>query len=236
MIGQTIGELLNGHVTLDVEGIDRLYLNAYQPRLQTGSGVAYFFRMHRGAAVASTMLMAPMSHAFVTAIEAFAKREQIDVVHFHAHRNKDEETQRRLALAPPTEGVLYIGVAQEKFSTFRVSKRCNPLTGESFPWLSRSDVMCNQYYFYLVDEDFGPLFIKFSSYFPYTARICLNGHEYAKRQLAKAGLAFAPLDNGILRCAEGPALQGILDAMSAERIEAMVRKWFARLPHPFTPE
>ncbi len=236
MIGQTIGELLNAHVTLDVEGIDRLYLNAYQPRLQTGSGVAYFFRMHRGAAVASTMLMAPMSHAFVAAIEAFAKREQIDVVHFHAHQNKDEETQRRLALASPTEGVLYIGVAQEKFSTFRVSKRCNPLTGDSFPWLSRSDVMCNQYYFYLVDEDFGPLFIKFSSYFPYTARICLNGHEYAKRQLAKAGLAFAPLDNGILRCAEGPALQGILDAMSAERIEAMVRKWFARLPHPFTPE
>ncbi|MFZ1537037.1 MAG: hypothetical protein WAT23_06615 [Chromatiaceae bacterium] len=41
--------------------------------------------------------------------------------------------------------------------------------------------MCNHYYFYLVDEDFGPLFIKFSSYFPYTARVCLNGHEYAKR-------------------------------------------------------
>lgn len=81
MIGQTIGELLSAHVTLDVEGIDRLYLNAYQPRLQTGSGVAYFFRMHRGAAVASTMLMAPMSHAFVTAIEAFAKREQIDRKH-----------------------------------------------------------------------------------------------------------------------------------------------------------
>jgi hypothetical protein len=148
---------LDAHVTLDVEGIDRLDLNAYQPRLQTGSGVAYFFRMHRGAAVASTLLMAPMSHAFVTAIEAFAKREQIDVVHFHAHQNKDEETQRRLALAPPTEGVLYIGVAQEKFSTFRVSKRCNPLTGDRFPWLSRSEVMCNQDYFYLVDEDFGPV-------------------------------------------------------------------------------
>ena len=190
MIGQTIGELLTDHVTLDIEGIDRLYLNAYQPRLQTGGGVAYFFHHHRGAAVASTMLMAPMSHDFVKAIETFAETAGIEVVHFLKHQSKDEETQRRLQAAPLlNEGVLYIGVAQEKFSTFRVSKKHNPLTGDSFPWLSRADVMCNQYYFYVVDEDFGPLFIKFSSYFPYTARINLNGHEYAKRQLAQAEFA-----------------------------------------------
>jgi hypothetical protein len=94
--------------------------------------------------------------------------------------------------------------------------------------------MCNQYYFYVVDDDFGPLFIKFSSYFPYTVRICLNGHEYAKRQLAKAGIAFAALDNGLRACADHQPLQAILDGLDAVRIEAMVRKWFARLPHPFT--
>jgi len=49
MIGQTVGELLEEKVTLDVEGIDRLYLNLYQPRLQTGAGVAAFFKQHRGA-------------------------------------------------------------------------------------------------------------------------------------------------------------------------------------------
>ncbi len=47
---------------MDVEGIDRLYLKAYQPRLQTGGGVSFFFRQHRGAKVASTRLMASMSH------------------------------------------------------------------------------------------------------------------------------------------------------------------------------
>jgi hypothetical protein len=95
--------------------------------------------------------------------------------------------------------------------------------------------MCNQYYFYLVDEDFGPLFIKFSSYFPYTARICLNGHEYAKRQLEKAGIAYDALDNGIRTCADPAHLQQILDGLDEIRIEAVVRKWFARLPHPFSP-
>ena len=49
MVDQTVAELLKDHVTLDLEGIDRLYLNLYQPRLQTGGGVATFFKAHRGA-------------------------------------------------------------------------------------------------------------------------------------------------------------------------------------------
>ena len=88
--------------------------------------------------------------------------------------------------------------------------------------------------FYLVDEDFGPLFIKFASYFPYTARVCLNGHEYAKRQLAKEGIAFEALDNGVLSCADPMRLQQILNELDETKIEALVRKWLSRLPDPFT--
>jgi hypothetical protein len=78
------------------------------------------------------------------------------------------------------------------------------------------------------------MFIKFASYFPYTARVCRNGHEYAKRQLAKEGIAFEALDNGVLACAEPARLQQILDALDEHKIEAVVRKWQARLPDPFT--
>lgn len=235
MLEQTVAQLLDEHVVLDIEGIDRIYLNAYQPRLQSGGGVVAFFKGHRGATVASTALMAPMSAEFVLNIRNFAEGYRIPVVRFDKGQRKDEETQRRLKDFQGREGVLYIGVAQEKFSTFRVTKKIDPHTGSAFPWLYRSTVMCNQYYFYAVDDDFGPLFIKFSSYFPYTARICLNGHEYAKRQLEKAGIAYEPLDNGIRTCADPAALQRILDGLNEGRIDALVRKWFARLPHPFTP-
>ena len=70
--------------------------------------------------------------------------------------------------------------------------------------------MVNHYYFYGVDEDFGPFFLKFCSYFPYNAKLCINGHEYPKRQLAKRGVA-------------------------AEKIDRLLRKWLRRLPHPFPP-
>jgi hypothetical protein len=94
--------------------------------------------------------------------------------------------------------------------------------------------MVNQYYVYAIDRDFGPFFLKFSSYFPYNAKLCLNGHEYAKRQLAKAGIAFEALDNGIQSCAEPERLQAICDGLSAAKIDALLRKWLRRLPHPFT--
>src|SRR5271166_2130329 len=98
----------------------------------------------------------------------------------------------------------------------------------------RSAVMVNQFYCYCIDEDFGPFFLKFSSYFPYNAKLCLNGHEYVKRQLAKEGIAFEALDNGVLTCANPKRLQQLCDGLSAARIDKLLRKWLARLPHPFT--
>ncbi len=236
MINQNLSELLEEKVTLDIEGIDRLYLNVYQPMLQSGGGVSAFFKKHRGAVVASTTLMAPMSRAFVADIQRFSRQHDIETVHFKKGQRKDDETKKRLQNFHQEEGVLYIGIAQERFQGFRVTKKTNPETGASFPWLYRSTVMCNQYYFYLVDEDFGPMFIKFSSYFPYTARVNLNGHEYAKRQLEKEGIPYEALDNGVLSCANPERLQQILDDLNETKIEGVIRKWLARLPHPFTSE
>ncbi len=181
--------------------------------------------------------MAPMSKAFVADIHRFVKQNNLEKVRFHKGQRKDEETKKRLKHSHQVEGLLYVGVAQEKFSGFRVIKKYNPDTGASYPWLYRSTVMCNQYcYFYLVDEDFGPLFIKFSSYFPYTARINLNGHEYAKRQLEKEGIVYEALDNGVLTCENPTRLQQILDELDEVKIERVIRKWFARLSHSFTAE
>lgn len=236
MITQTVGNLLQDQVTLAIECIDRLYLNAYQPRLQTGAGVAYFFTQHRGAQVASTTLMAPMSRAFVSRIRRFARDEGVVMERFEKGVRKDDVTRRYLQQHQGQEGVLYIGVAQEQCASFRVEKKLNPASGQPFPWLARTTVRCNQYYVYLFDDDFGPLFIKFAGYFPYTARVCLNGHEYLKRQLAKRGVDYEALDNGLLSCAQPDLAQAVADGLDERRIAGVVRKWLARLPSPFTAE
>jgi hypothetical protein len=117
---------------------------------------------------------------------------------------------------------------------FRTEKRRSPKTGQPYPWIVRSTAMVNHYYVYAVDRDFGPFYLKFCSYFPFNAKLCLNGHEYAKRQLALKGIAFEALDNGILSCVDRKRLQRICDELSAEKIDAFLRKWLRLLPHPFT--
>ena len=94
--------------------------------------------------------------------------------------------------------------------------------------------MVNHFYFYAVDADFGPFFLKFCSYFPYNAKLCVNGNEWAKRQAAKAGIGFTALDNGFASCEDPARLQKICGRLSAAKIDALLRKWLARLPHPFT--
>ena len=79
--------------------------------------------------------------------------------------------------------------------------------------------MVKHYYFYCVDEDFGAFFIKFCSYFPYTGKLCINGHECLKGQLARRGIEFEALDNGLLRCADPAAAQRIAEAFDEKKIE-----------------
>ena len=83
---------------------------------------------------------------------------------------------------------------------------------------------------------FWPLFIKFSTYFPYTAKLCANGNEWAKRQAAKAGIGFEALDNWFAAVDDVEAPQRICDGFGPEHIEVPLRKWLAILPNPFTPE
>jgi len=231
---RSVADVLNDHVTLEVDGIDRMYLNVYQPRLQTDRGVAAFFRFHRGETFASSALMAPMSTAFIAAVDRFVEQEQIPLITFAKGQRKDDIALEYQAQFSGVEGILFVGKAQEKTAVFRTQKRRNPDTGQAYPWIVRSTAMVNHYYFYGIDEDFGPFFLKFCSYFPYNAKLCINGHEYVKRQLAKEGIAFEGLDNGILTCAHPRRLQQLCDGLSSAKIDKLLRKWLARLPHPFT--
>jgi hypothetical protein len=232
-IPRSVAEVIGKHVTLEVEGIDRMYLNVYQPKLQAPKQAAWFFRFHRGQPVASSVPMGIMSNAFLAQIDGFVEKHNIPVVHFRKGQRKDDVAAEHRACFQGTEGILFLGKAQEKASVFRTEKRTDA-AGKKYPWIVKSTAMVNQLYFYCIDEDFGPFFLKFSTYFPYNAKLCINGHEYVKRQLAKEGIAFEPLDNGILSCADPKRLQEICDSLSAAKINALLRKWLAKLPHPYT--
>jgi hypothetical protein len=233
-VARSVAEILTGRVRLEVESIDRMYLNVYVPQLQHTGGVASFFQAHRGHPFASSALMDPISKDFVAAIHRMCRDLDVPLIDFAKGQRKDDVAVQYLAEFTGAEGVLFVGRAQEKTRVFRTEKRRNPDTGASYPWIVSSTGVVNHFYIYAVDADFGPFFLKFCSYFPYTARLCINGNEYAKRQAAKAGIGFTALDNGFATCEDPRRLQRICDRMSAEKIDALLRKWLRRLPHPFS--
>jgi hypothetical protein len=231
---RSAADVLSGHVTFEVECIDRMYLNVYVPQLQYATGLVSYIHRQLGMPVASAAALAPVSAAFTNAIRAFAADRQIPWVDFARGQRKDDVAHEYLAAFTGTEGVLFIGRAQEKVPLFRTRKR-RRADGSSYPWIAAETGVVNQFYCYCADEDFGPFFLKFCSYFPFNAKLCINGNEWAKRQAARARIGFTPLDNAFAAVDDVPALQAICHALGPAQIDALLRKWLARLPHPFSP-
>jgi hypothetical protein len=222
----SIPELLNGHVTLEVECLDRLYLNGYIGRLATPGGVVVLMRDQLGKPIPSPVVLGQLTERFRDAVKEFAERNQIPV-HAFGHEKKDELANRFRKQRGTRDGIVFIGVAQEKARTYQGKK-----VNGRFEFGRDKSVYVNHYYFYIDDYDFGPLFIKVCSYAPWAIKLCLNGHEWVKRQLEHRGIGYEALDNGFLSCADPGRLQEICDALGPEQIERMFLKWLLRIPLP----
>ena len=173
--------------------------------------------------------------AFRRAVGRFAEQDHIPVVRFTKADRKIDRMRPYLAAQAGTgrSGVAAIGIAQEYASVFTGTER-EGSTGA--PWFAfhKADRRVTCYYFYLWDEDFGPGFIKICAYFPYPAKIWINGHEWAKRQAAQAGIGFTELSNGFAATDDPAGLQAICDRLGPTQITEFAERWFSVLPVPLT--
>ena len=110
----TVDELLDGHVALDVECLDRIYLNGYVPNLQVGGQVASFMTQHLGYPIPSPAIMEKMGTSFRRSVRGFADTNHIPVVQFRKGDRKIDVMGRYLTAqaANGRSGVAAIGVAQ----------------------------------------------------------------------------------------------------------------------------
>ncbi|MFR9804472.1 hypothetical protein ACL02T_19625 [Pseudonocardia sp. RS010] len=233
---RSVADVLADHVLFEIECIDRMYLNVYVPGLQYPAGLVAYVHHQLDLPIASTAPLAKITDAFSAALHRFAREQRVPWVDFAKGERKDEVMHAHLAEFSAEEGVLFIGRAQEKTTLFRTEKRRNA-EGAAYPWIVASTGVVNQYYVYAVDADFGPFFLKFCSYFPYNAKLCLNGHEWAKRQATREGIGYTALDNGFAALddpGDGERLQALCARLGPTQIQALLDKWLALLPNPFS--
>jgi hypothetical protein len=174
-----VNEILDGHVVLDLECLDRIYLNAYVPKLQVGGQVVTFFSQHRNQPIASPVLFQKMGEAFRHGVASFAKRHQIPIIRFARHDRQIDMIQPYFKAATQS-GVIAIGLAQEFQSVLTAYDRSAKAgefkaAGTRYAFV-KEDRRVTVYYFYIADAEFGLGFIKLCAYFPYPGKVWVNGH------------------------------------------------------------
>ena len=233
----TVNDVLDGHVALDLECLDRLYLHGYLGQLQV-SGQVIQFLTHRGFKVYSAACLQQIGDGFRRRVASFAQANDIPVVPLRAADRNIEVMRPYLDRAADTgrSQVAAIGVAQEMQRVFIARKRdTDPSKPPQFSF-EKKDRRVTVYYFYLWDAGgFGPAFIKTCTYCPWPVKIWVNGHEWAKEQCRKAGLGFTGLSNGFASCEDPALLQRICDVLQPGTIEVFFQRWLSRLPLPLGP-
>jgi hypothetical protein len=232
----SVNDLLDGHTALDIQCPDRVYLSGYVQKLQTSGGVVYFLHEHRGKPIASPAVFEHIGGRFRQAMSNYADANGIPVVRFRRGDRKADVMRPHLDRAARTgrPQVAATGVDQE-FQVVWTARRRDTDPGRAAQFsFTEEQRRVTVYYLYIWDAEFGPAFIKICSYFPYPVKIWLNGHEWAKRQATRAGLAFTELSNGFASCADPAALQEICDRLGPADIRAFFDRWAARLPLPLS--
>jgi hypothetical protein len=232
----TAAQMVAGHVRLDISCLDRLYLNGYVPRLQTGGGVVYFFHDHRGKPIVSPALFEPIGEKFRRDMSGWAQANGVPVIRFKAGDRKADVMAPYLDAAAATgcSQVAAVGCAQEFQLVWTARKRdTDPGKAPQFSF-TKENRRVSVFYVYIWDEQMGGGFIKICTYFPYPLKVWVNGHEWAKRQALTAGIGFTALSNGFASCDDPAALQAICDRFGPGTMQVWFERWMARIPLPLT--
>lgn len=231
--------LLRDHLTLKIRCIDRIFLQAYVPQLQTVGYVCRFLRWQRKFPIPSSAAFGKIGQQYLHAIDRFAEQNKIPRMKFEKGEDKEKKAFPYLQAAAKEhqDRVVLIGTAQEKAFVWKSwpRKGQEKASHPHMDW-GRQTTYIDHFYFYLWDAEWGGTFWKTNAYAPFPLWLWLNGHEWAKRQLEKAGIAYEALDNGFRSCADPRGLQKICDRLGATEVEDFFSRWFHRLPSPFTAE
>lgn len=206
---------------------DRILLNAVIQVLQYPTSVVGFLKDKRQATNLTPALFRGISTDYHQFVQTFAAKRQIEIVEPPKDVRREDWVEpffRRLHGQPD------IGVILKSRENARVAVSF-PKQGNHVELLNR---FVWQYYFYLHDRDFGRMFLRICPYFPFNARVCINGHEWLACRLRDEGIRFQQCGNALRTCSDPARLQKLADEFAPRHILACAHRWLAQLVPFFT--
>lgn len=192
--------------------VDRIVVNAYHPMLSQAGGFRHWWREWKGSDEGlETGNLMRLAGRYSKRLRAYAKAHKIEVIECESAERKHELAEKHLPQAANFQGVFLILVSRFSAPIWEVQRS----KADKIVNLVRRYAYVKQYWFHILDPEWGHLTIRISPHPPFGAQIFLNGHEYVARQAKRAGLDFAKEQNCFTKIADAAALTQIADTLDS---------------------
>jgi hypothetical protein len=206
---------------------DRILLNGLIQPFQQPKQVVRFFTRYREQYPVSRAVLRDIATQYQHWVTARAAQWDVPIVDAPAGR-RDDFVDRYFRRAEPDQIVVIL--------KGREPARILTAIGHDDRWhLQYARRWVVQYNFYLLDREWGRLFVRICPYFPFSARVCLNQHHWLANRLRAEGIAVRQCGNAFLTCSDPARLQQLADALTPRDLARCAQKWLRAFTPFFTP-
>jgi len=192
--------------------VDRIVINAYNPLLQQAGGFRHWWRQWKGSDKGlETEVLMRLAGRYGRRVRAYANAHKIEVIECDSEERKHELAEKHLPKEADFQGVFLILASRFSAPIWEVqSSKAGKIVN-----LVRRYAFVKQYWFHIIDPEWGHVTIRISPHPPFGAQIFLNGHEYVARQAKRAGLDFEKESNCFTKIGDAAALTQIADTLDS---------------------
>lgn len=175
-------------------GFDRIVINGYSRQLNNCRQFLFYMIQNNCNLVNFNNFAQEHTNTLCKHIEAIVNNENRPTEYVMSSKiNKDEIARRLYDEAPIQSGLICCISSLEVCDTMTVkgNKKTKKLE------VTRRPTKCKYYYLYMIDDDFGWMYLKIQTWFPFNVQIYLNGREYLCKQLDKEGIFYERYNNSL---------------------------------------
>jgi hypothetical protein len=207
---------------------DRILLNGLMQSFQRPERVVGFFTTYRQLYPVSKLVLKDIARQYEYWVTARAKGWGAPIVEPPDRQRRDAFVERYFRRAEPDQVVVILKAREPARILIAIGKDDRWHLEYAWRWV-------NQYNFYVLDREWGRLFVRVCPYFPFSARVCLNQHHWLANRLDAEGIAFRQCSNAFLTCSDPPRLQQLADALTPYHLARCAQKWLRAFTPFFTP-
>jgi hypothetical protein len=206
---------------------DRILLNGLIQPFQQPKRVVGFFNHYRSGCLVNKRLLSSIADDYHTWILQQAARWRVPILEDSKDR-RDELVEPYFRKAQPDDVVAIIKAREPS----RILKALGPA---DTPYLEYAQRWVIHYNIYVNDSSWGKMFVRMCPYLPFSARICLNQHNWLANRMHQDGVDFRRCTNAFLECSDPQRLQQLADSLTAADLQTCGYRWLTEFTPFFSP-